>query len=137
MTSPCWDFSDAPSQFQPVLTMVGRACESIASSKKLEADTRRLGMELMLTLSETAGTMVRKCKPMVHTMIKLAFTMMEEAPVSTGNLLTCTRVPFTQCFILGDDARRTPLGTRMNTASLAKAMWSSPRRTHARVWESR
>ncbi|CAE7890051.1 unnamed protein product, partial [Symbiodinium sp. KB8] len=71
---------DAPSQFQPVLTMVGRACESIASSKKLEADTRRLGMELMLTLSETAGTMVRKCKPMVHTMIKLAFTMMEEAP---------------------------------------------------------
>lgn len=67
-----------PKFFRNNLDDVGRAMIFISSTQDLDADTRELAVEFLLSLAENAGGMVRKSQYIVQSVVPLVIQMMCE-----------------------------------------------------------
>lgn len=67
-----------PKFFRDHLEDVGRAMIFISSTQDLDADTRELAVEFLLSLAENAGGMVRKSQSIVQSVVPLVIQMMCE-----------------------------------------------------------
>ncbi|KAF1335672.1 Importin-like protein, partial [Globisporangium splendens] len=67
-----------PKFFRNNLDDVGRAMVFISSTQDLDADTRELAVEFLLSLAENAGGMVRKSQTIVQSVVPLVIQMMCE-----------------------------------------------------------
>ena len=64
-----------PTFVRPYLTELGEAMLAIATCEALEDGTRELAIEFLLTLSEHAGGMIRKCHTLLTKLLPLAMSL--------------------------------------------------------------
>lgn len=69
-----------PTFLRPHLQAFGQAMVYIASREALDSGTRELGLEILLSIAESAGGMVRKSNWLVQALVPLAMQMICELP---------------------------------------------------------
>lgn len=63
---------------KPALEQIGQLMLQIAGADSLEPSSRKMAMELLLAVAESAPGMVRKCAPLIAATLPLAFRLMSE-----------------------------------------------------------
>ena len=67
-----------PIFFKGNVDAVVEAMLTVAQSKDLEFPTRSIALELMVTLTETAPALARRCRGLVQGLVPLAFSIMQD-----------------------------------------------------------